>query len=260
MRYPVGRPGNTLDNLWYIAQDFGAVTIYGYHEGWDVNVRTGGDSDLGQPLYAVADGVIRYYHNTSHPDINFGRHMVLECSTPRGTRWYHYAHAQEITTGQQTVQEGDVIGKLGKSGTSSAHLHFSVYKVNPSGLLQGIDSIAKTKTQLNNSWEKFEILEEATMPTELQIYLGVQNDTEAKARLKEHLGEFNGKCDFGNAEGDRGGFLGSSRRRVKELESQPVPTPVDPYIPPVVPGRTENGLNIHVPQPDGTIFVWNYKR
>lgn len=57
-------------------------------------------------------------------------------------------------------------------------------------------------------------------------------------------------------EADKAGY----DRGFKDGVASVVPTPVDPYTPPVVPGRTENGLNIHVPQPDGTIFVWNYKR
>lgn len=48
-------------------------------------------------------------------------------------------------------------------------------------------------------------------------YLGVANETEARAKLKEHLGEQNNTCDWGNADGDRGGFLGSARREIKTL-------------------------------------------
>lgn len=49
-------------------------------------------------------------------------------------------------------------------------------------------------------------------------YLGVQNEQEAKAKLKEHLGEKDNKCDWGSEEGNRGGFLGSARRTVKNQE------------------------------------------
>lgn len=158
MRFPVGRSGNTLDPLWYIATQFGHSEPYGFHEGLDLNLRTGADSDLGQPLYAVANGIIRYYHNASHPNSGFGRHMVLECETIRGKRWYHYAHAQEIITEVISVKEGDVIGKLGKSGTQTAHLHFSCFKVDPITTYGGIDSLASNLTNLNNWWEKFELL------------------------------------------------------------------------------------------------------
>lgn len=70
---------------------------------------------------------------------------------------------------------------------------------------------------------------------ELHKYLGVANDSEAKAKLKEHLGENNSVCDWGNESPDRGGFLGSSRRRTKELEKQ-IKDHVCPIIPPVEPG------------------------
>lgn len=158
MRYPLGKDNQDFLKRFYSAQEFGKPTSYGFHEGEDFNTRTGGDSDLGEPLYAVADGKIVYYHNNSHPSTGFGRHMVLQCETPRGTRWYGYNHCQEIITQVKEVKEGEVIGKLGKSGTPVAHLHFSVFKVDPSSLYKGIDSIAKTQADLNAYWEKFELL------------------------------------------------------------------------------------------------------
>lgn len=159
MRYPVGLgTQQDFDKNWYIATEFGYPESYGFHEGQDINLRTGGDTDMGQPLYAVADGKIVYFHDNSHPTKNFGRHMVLECETSRGKRWYHYAHCQEITAEVKQVKQGDAIGKLGKSGTTYAHLHFAVYKVDPASLPSGIDSIAKTTAQLNTNWEKFELL------------------------------------------------------------------------------------------------------
>lgn len=161
MRFPVGL-GTQEDfaERWYIATPFGyPEPLYGFHEGEDINLKTGGDTDLGQPLYAVADGKIVFFHNSSHPTTGFGRHMVLECETSRGKRFYHYAHCQEITSEVKTVKQGDVIGKLGKSGTKYAHLHFSVFKVDPSTLVKGIDSIAVNTTNLNAWWEKFELLE-----------------------------------------------------------------------------------------------------
>lgn len=55
-----------------------------------------------------------------------------------------------------------------------------------------------------------------SMVTDIQTYLGVTDDTAAKERLKEHLGEVNGKCNWG-AEGDQGGYLGSERKLTKTL-------------------------------------------
>lgn len=155
MRYPVGQLGTKeeFEKFWYSAQRFGEKTSYGFHEGEDFNLKTGGDSDLGQPLYAVANGKVKYYHEGSHPTTGFGKHMVLECNTPFGTRWYHYAHCEEITNKTKDVSEGEVIGKLGKSGTTYAHLHFAVFKVDPPTLRNGIDTIAKTQDELNKWWE-----------------------------------------------------------------------------------------------------------
>lgn len=210
MRYPVGRSGNALDPLWYNAQPFGNPTDYGFHEGDDFNLRTGGDSDLGQPLYAVANGKIVYYHNASHPASGFGRHMVLECETSRGKRWYMYSHCQEITAEAKEVKEGDIIGKLGKSGTPLAHLHFSVIKANPSTLPQGIDTIAKTSKQLNDWWEKFEILGSGVpqpMPENLEERLKKDFGVKTLDELKEVWDK-------------EMGFLKDKREKVKRLEQE----------------------------------------
>jgi hypothetical protein len=162
MRYPVGKLGtkDEFDKFWYSAGGFGDQRDGYYHEGEDINLKSGGDTDLGELLYAVNDGKIVYYHNNSHPDKGFGRHMVLECDTPLGKRWFHYAHCEEITASVKEVKKGDVIGKLGKSGTTYAHLHFAVFKVDPSGLRSGIDTIAKTIQELNQWWQNpFEVLD-----------------------------------------------------------------------------------------------------
>jgi N-acetyl-anhydromuramyl-L-alanine amidase AmpD len=75
---------------------------------------------------------------------------------------------------------------------------------------------------LDMGWDRFlNIIKtnmgEQPMPTELQIYLGVATDTEAFAKLREHLGEKDSKCDWGNPADGRGGHLGSERRKVATL-------------------------------------------
>lgn len=156
MRFaPVAPDKSTYDNDWYIAQGFGAVTTYGRHEGIDLNLKTGGDTDLGQSLYSIASGQIIYFHYGSHPTTGFGRHLVVKIEGPWGTRWCQYSHCldQGFLNAVQGVTEGQEIAKLGKSGNSpSAHLHFSVWKVDPA-LNGGIDSIAHNDTELNQKWE-----------------------------------------------------------------------------------------------------------
>jgi len=155
MRYPVGiGTREDFENNWYNAQGFGNQTSYGWHEGCDYNLKTGGDTDIGQPLYAIADGTVKYYHQNSHPTTGFGIHVVVEHDTPFGKRWCHYAHCQvkNFTSEVTEVKEGDKIAEVGKSGTRYGHLHFSVFTIDPGTLPNGIDSYAKTKTELNKNW------------------------------------------------------------------------------------------------------------
>jgi murein DD-endopeptidase MepM/ murein hydrolase activator NlpD len=156
MRYPVGNTGSKeeYERDWYNAQTFGNETRYGYHEGVDINLKTGGDTDLGKELKAIASGEIVYYHYSSHPTSGFGRHLVIKIDGAWGTRWAHYAHCDtlDFINKAQLVSEGQIIARLGKSGTSYAHLHFSLYKVDPA-TLGGIDKYAKTQEDLNKYWE-----------------------------------------------------------------------------------------------------------
>lgn len=156
MKYPVGN-GTLEDYLqnWYDAQPFGQQTSYGFHEGADFNLRTGANTDLGQPVKSIAKGQIVYYHKSSHPNNGFGRHIIVRIDGAWGTRWVHYAHLQEqdFLGATQEVQEGQVIGRLGNSGTPYAHLHFAIYKVDPASLANKIDSFAHNSDELNRYWE-----------------------------------------------------------------------------------------------------------
>ena len=78
---------------------------------------------------------------------------------------------------------------MGKSGTTYAHLHFAVFKVNPSEI-GGIDVIAKTQDQLNKWWEDpFLTLNTKTestdmMPDYLKTLIqeaGIKNEGEFRA-------------------------------------------------------------------------------
>jgi len=143
MKYPV----HNFKEKWYNAQGFGVKTDYGYHEGDDLNLKTGGDSDLGQELLAVADGEITSVH--SHTGIpTVGNHLHLKINTPFGEKFVHYAHCQDILVPEGAkVMEGQLIAHVGKSGTTVSHLHFAI-KNQPTG----IDGIAKTQDDLLK-WE-----------------------------------------------------------------------------------------------------------
>jgi hypothetical protein len=58
---------------------------------------------------------------------------------------------QDFKNSVQDITEGQIIGRVGKSGTPYAHLHFAIFKVDPVAF--GIDNIANTTNELNQYWE-----------------------------------------------------------------------------------------------------------
>lgn len=154
MRFPVGNGSKEdFERNWYVAQAFKAPTNYGYHEGADLNLRTGGDTDLNQEIKAIAKGKLVYYHFNSHPNSNFGRHLVYRIDGPWGSRWVHKAHCgeQDFMAKVQDINEGQIVARVGKSGTPYAHLHWAIFKVDPVAF--GIDNVANNLTELNQYWE-----------------------------------------------------------------------------------------------------------
>ncbi|MCP2015604.1 murein DD-endopeptidase MepM/ murein hydrolase activator NlpD [Deinococcus sp. HSC-46F16] len=93
------------------------------HSGIDLNDVRGGDSDLGNRVRAVADGVVVAAGTfpkwggivlIHHPDLGV---------------WTQYGHVYGITVQVgQTVRMGDIIGQIGKmeGNRGWAHLHFEV--------------------------------------------------------------------------------------------------------------------------------------
>jgi hypothetical protein len=89
----------------------------------DFNGPGGGDTDLGWPVVAAADGTVRGagYSTTT----GYGNNV--EITHAGGVRTF-YAHLQSFSVkAGQKVKRGQVIGKLGKSSAKysfSAHLHY----------------------------------------------------------------------------------------------------------------------------------------
>lgn len=120
---PVGPPDGTG---YRDAQAFGVNA----HLGEDWNGLGGGDTDLGDPVHAIADGVVthawdhrggwgpvvRIVHRHREPD---GRERVVESL---------YAHLDTMAVREgQTVRRGEPIGTLGDAhGAYLAHLHLEL--------------------------------------------------------------------------------------------------------------------------------------
>lgn len=181
MRLPFDQP-----HKWYNAQSFGAPTSYGLHEGEDWNLKTGGDSDLGQPIFAIADGVVTSVHShTTKP--TFGNHIHIKHDGAWGTVWCHFAHCQKVLVSEgDVVKEGQPVAFLGKSGTDAAHNHWAI-KLQPTG----IDGIAKTKEDLKKWTNPSEFVEKwktqpvnPTQPTMPKTYTEAEWQTERDERNK----------------------------------------------------------------------------
>jgi murein DD-endopeptidase MepM/ murein hydrolase activator NlpD len=96
------------------------------HEGIDLLATQG------QPVYAVADGVLSEQTNVSSPLA--GNSWGL---TAVGGTYYFYAHLSAFAPGLtkgSTVARGDVIGFVGDTGNpgpGNYHLHFEVHPAGP---------------------------------------------------------------------------------------------------------------------------------
>ncbi|MDR4988632.1 MAG: M23 family metallopeptidase [Bacteroidales bacterium] len=95
------------------------------HTGVDFTAR------IGTPIYATGNGVVVRAERNNY---GYGRMVIIDHGYGYQTL---YAHMSEITVRRgQTVQRGEVIGKVGNTGTSTApHLHYEIHRngrpVNP---------------------------------------------------------------------------------------------------------------------------------
>lgn len=120
--YPVGKPDGAN---YYKAQEFGQSK----HLGEDWNGNGGGNTDLGDPVYAISNGYVSF---AEHVCCGWGNIVRVIHKFPNHPEYPYvesfYAHLDEIN-----VKEGDLIKrgqKLGTIGTAdgkySAHLHLEM--------------------------------------------------------------------------------------------------------------------------------------
>jgi murein DD-endopeptidase MepM/ murein hydrolase activator NlpD len=124
--FPVGKPNA---DGYYKARGMRLSEPKHYGEDW--NGRAGGDKDLGDPVYAVADGIVTYAHNvhagwgnvvlTRHAYRDPATGQVKFCDTLNG-------HLNEILVKEgQQIKRGQQIGTIGSNfGMYPAHLHFEI--------------------------------------------------------------------------------------------------------------------------------------
>ena len=101
------------------------------HFGEDWNGRKGGDTDLGDPVYAIADGIVTFAYNvgTSWGNIVIVRHAYRDTASGK-VKFIDTlnGHLQKIMVRtRQAVKRGQQIATLGNNfGMYPAHLHFEI--------------------------------------------------------------------------------------------------------------------------------------
>ena len=124
--FPVGKPDATG---YYKAR--GLRLRAPQHFGEDWNGRSGGDSDLGDPVYSMGDGIVTWAYDVRQ---GWGNVVIIRYAyrdPANGQVKYCdalYGHLDKIMTsvGKQ-VKRGEQIGTIGSNrGMYPAHLHFEV--------------------------------------------------------------------------------------------------------------------------------------
>jgi murein DD-endopeptidase MepM/ murein hydrolase activator NlpD len=101
------------------------------HFGEDWNGRLGGDTDFGDPVYAVADGIVTLAGNVraGWGNVILTRHAYRDQATGQ-VKFIDALHghlARIMVTLGQTVKRGQQIGTIGSNfGMYPAHLHFEM--------------------------------------------------------------------------------------------------------------------------------------
>lgn len=120
--FPVGRPDA---RGYYDAQPFGRNR----HLGEDWNGNGGGNTDLGDPVYSIAHGVVSFTGHVSGGWGNIVRVVhTFEIDGERQQVESFYAHLHEIAVKEgDLVRRGALLGTIGDAdGRYYAHLHLEL--------------------------------------------------------------------------------------------------------------------------------------
>jgi murein DD-endopeptidase MepM/ murein hydrolase activator NlpD len=138
--FPVGDPdaqGSYTDfktgeahSGWYVAVRFGQWYSYGIHPGEDWNGVGGTDTDLGQPVHAVAAGRVVFAGDCGQPSggVVMIQHVYFENHEKHRIRSV-YAHLKDIQVKKgDEVRRRQVIASIGQDPqkTFHAHLHLEM--------------------------------------------------------------------------------------------------------------------------------------
>jgi len=126
----IGSNGKTY-NGWYIAVKTAETYSLGIHTGEDWNGNGGGNTDINQPVYNIAKGVVLESDDFGFPwgNVIVMEHIYLE-NAKMDTCYSLYAHLDTLmaNTGD-TILQRTQIGEIGTGdGAYPAHLHLEIRK------------------------------------------------------------------------------------------------------------------------------------
>lgn len=124
--FPVGKPNA---DGYYKARGMRLRSPQHFGEDW--NGRSGGDTDLGDPVYAVADGIVTFAYNVrvGWGNVVLTRHAYRDPKTGKvGFVDTLNGHLDKIMVKVgDVVKRGQQIGTIGSNfGMYPAHLHFEI--------------------------------------------------------------------------------------------------------------------------------------
>lgn len=120
--FPVGKPNA---QSYFKAQEFGSEL----HLGEDWNGVRGGNTDLGDPVYAISNGLVTFSKEVC---CGWGNVVRIVHRLPNHPEYQYvesvYAHLHNLYVQPgQLIQRGEKIGTIGTAGGRySAHLHLEV--------------------------------------------------------------------------------------------------------------------------------------
>jgi hypothetical protein len=123
--YPIGEHDFVTEardrDLWYNAQDFGENR----HLGEDWNKTSGGNTDCGESVYAVADGNIVFAKDAG---AGWGNVVIIEHIAVDGTKIQSlYGHLESINKTFGEIKKREQIGTIGSANRRyMCHLHFEI--------------------------------------------------------------------------------------------------------------------------------------
>jgi len=123
--YPVGPPNGEGYHVQQPFEEYGRIYPNEYHAGEDWQSDAGGAATAGQPVFAIADGVVVYANQyANYP----GGVVIIDHTVNGGSLYSMYGHLGTIRVTTGSIRRGQQIGTIMSwpSNAANSHLHFEI--------------------------------------------------------------------------------------------------------------------------------------